>query len=163
MTFALVAWGVLSEKVIYHVNARFLKAPANCAICLSSSVTWFASHADSQMNQCHLGSSSPSYRGICADPWPISDSLSLSSSGGGGGGCGGGGSGMFYLYFCAELLSMELSFPSIVLFVISSLTNGRSGSTSPVDVQLQLFVYRSNFSVFSEAVFGRGGAPSCVG
>ena len=89
----------------------------------------------------------------------MSESLSLSSSGGGGG----GGNGMFCLSFCAELLSTELSFPSVFLFVVSSSTRSRSGSTSPIDVQLQLFVCRFDFSVFSKAVFGRGGDPSCVG
>ena len=89
----------------------------------------------------------------------MSESLSLSSSGGGGG----GGGGMFCLFLCAELLSIELSFPSIGLFFVSSPTSSRSGSTYPVDVQLQLFVCNSKFSVSSKAVFGRGGAPSCVG
>ena len=88
----------------------------------------------------------------------MSDSLSLSSS---GGGCG-GGSGMFCLSLCSELLSIELSFPSVVLVVVSSPTSSRSGSTSPIDVQLQLFIYNSKFSVSSKAVFDRGGAPSCV-
>ena len=89
----------------------------------------------------------------------MSDSLSLSSSGGdggGGGGGGGGGSGMFCLSLCAKLLSTEISFPSVVLFVISSPTSSRLGSNSPVDVQLQLFVCRSDCSVFSKYVFGRG-------
>ena len=89
----------------------------------------------------------------------MSESLSLSSLGDGGG----GDSGLFCLFLCAELLSTELSFPSVVLVVVSSSTSSRSGSTSPVDVQLQLFVYSSKFSVLSKAVFGRGGAPSCVG
>ena len=93
----------------------------------------------------------------------MSDSMSLSSPGGGGGGGGGGGcSVMFFLSICAELLSTKLSFPLVVLFVISSSTSSRFGSTSPVDVQLQLFVCSSNFYVFSKAVFGMGGAPSCV-
>ena len=91
------------------------------------------------------------------------DLLSLSSSGGGSGGGGGGGSGMFCLSFCAELLSTELLFLSVVLFVVYSLTSSQSGSTSPVDVQLQLFFCMSDFSIFSKVVFGRGGAPSCVG
>ena len=82
-------------------------------------------------------------------------SASTSPLGGGGGG-GGGGSGILYISLCSQLLSMELSFPSVVLFVVSSPTSSRSGSTSPVDVQLQLFVYRSKFSVFSKAVFGNG-------
>ena len=89
----------------------------------------------------------------------MSESLSVSSSRGGGG----GGSGMFCLFLCAELLSTEISFLSVVLVVISSPTSSRSGSTSPVDVQLQLFVCSSKFSVLSKVVFGRGGAPSCVG
>ena len=93
----------------------------------------------------------------------MSDSLSLSSSGGGSGGGGGRGSGMFFLFLFAELLSTKLSFPSVVLFVISSPTSSQLGSASPIDVQLQLFVCRSEFSVFSKAIFGRGGAPSCVG
>ena len=83
----------------------------------------------------------------------MSDSLSLSPPGGDG---GGGGNGMFCLSLCAELLSTELSFSSVVLFVISSLTSSRFGSTSPVDVQLQLFVCSSKFFVLSKAVFGRG-------
>ena len=66
----------------------------------------------------------------------MSKSLSLSSLGGGGGGGGGGDSGVFCLFFCVELLSTELSFPSVVLVVASSPTSSRSGSTSPVDVQL---------------------------
>ena len=70
---------------------------------------------------------------------------------------------MFCLYFCAEILSIEISLTSVVLFVISSSTSNQSSLTSPVDVQLQLFVCRPDFSVFSKAVFGRGGAPSCVG
>ena len=86
----------------------------------------------------------------------MSDSLSLSSSGGGSGGGGGGGSGMFCLFLCVEMLSTELSFLSVVFFVISSSTRSRLGSTSPVDVQLQLFFYKSDCSVFSKAVFGRG-------
>ena len=81
----------------------------------------------------------------------MSESLSLSSSGGGGG----GGSRMF-LFLCAELLSIEISFPSVVLVVVSSPISSCSGSTSPVDVQLQLFVCSSKFSIYSKAVFGRG-------
>ena len=92
----------------------------------------------------------------------MSESLSLSFSGGGGSGGGGGGSGMFCLFLCAELLSTELSFLSIILVVVSSLTSSRSGSNSPVDVQLQLFVSKLDFSIFSKVVFGWGGAPSCV-
>ena len=86
----------------------------------------------------------------------MSESLSLSTPGGGSGGGGGGGSGMFCLSRCTEMLSTELLFPSVILFVVSSPTSSRLGSTSPVDVQLQLFVCRSNLSVFSKAVFGRG-------
>ena len=93
----------------------------------------------------------------------MSESLSLSYLGGGGGGGGGGDIGLFCLFFCEKLLSTELSFSLVVLVAIYSLTSSRSGSTSPVDVQLQLFVYNSKFSVSSKAVFGRGGAPSCVG
>ena len=142
---------------MYHVSALFLKAPVNCAICRYSVITYFSSHVDSHTNQCHLGSSSPSYRGICADAWPMSNSMSISPPGGGdGGGGGGGGSGMFCLSLCAELLLMELSFPSVIFFVISSLTNNRFKSTSPVDVQLHWFVCRSDCSVFSKAVFDRG-------
>ena len=88
----------------------------------------------------------------------MSKLLSLSPPGGGSG----GGSGMFCLSCCAKLLSMKLSFLLVILFVISSLTSSWSGSTSPVYVQLQLFVCRSDFSVFSKAVFGRVGALSCV-
>ena len=89
----------------------------------------------------------------------MSESLSLSSLGGGGDGRG----GMFCLFLHVELLSTELLFPSVILVVVSSLTSSRSGSTSPIDVQLQLFVCKSDFSVFSKAVLGRGGTPSCVG
>ena len=83
----------------------------------------------------------------------MSESLSLSSLGGGG---GGGDSGLFCLFLCVELLSTELSFSLVFLVVVSSLTSSRSGLTSPVDVQLQLFVCSSKFSVSSKAVFGRG-------
>ena len=51
---------------------------------------------------------------------------------------------------------MDFSFPSVILFVIYSPTSSRFGSTSPVDVQLHWFVCRSDCSVFSKAVFGRG-------
>ena len=91
----------------------------------------------------------------------MSESLSLLYSVGGGGGGGGVGGGVICLVLSAEL-SMELSFPSIV-FVVSSSTNSRLVSTSSVDVQLQLFVCSSECSVSSKDVFGRGGAPSCVG
>ena len=64
----------------------------------------------------------------------MSVSLSLSSPGGGSG--GGGGSGIFCLSRCLELLSMEISFPSVILFVVSSLESSRFRLTSPVDVQL---------------------------
>ena len=47
----LDAWGVLLVKVIYHVRGLFLKALANFTICLSSAMTCFASHVDSQTNQ----------------------------------------------------------------------------------------------------------------
>ena len=90
------------------------------------------------------------------------ESLSLSSLGAGGGGGGGGDSGVFCLFFYAKLFSTELPFPSVILVVVSSPTSSQLGSTSPIDVQLQLFVCRSNFSVFSKVAFGKGGAPSCV-
>ena len=138
----------------HQVNALFLKAPVNCAIFLSSSVTWLASQVDSQTNQCRLGSSSPSYRGMCADLWPISESLSLLSGGGGGGG-GSGGGGVIFLFLTAELSSMEISSPSVV-FVISSSTSNRLVLTYSFDVQLQLFVCSSECSVSSKAVFSRG-------
>ena len=93
----------------------------------------------------------------------MSESLSLSKGGGLGGGGGGGGSGVIGLFVSTKLWLTELSFLSVVLFVVLSPTSSWSGSTSPVDVQLQLFVYRSNFSVFSKVSFGKGGAPSCVG
>ena len=70
---------------------------------------------------------------------------------------------MFCLSFCAEMLSTELSFLLVVLFVVSSPTSSQSGSTSPIDVQLQLFVYRSDFYVFTKAIFGSGVSPLCVG
>ena len=90
----------------------------------------------------------------------MSNSLSLSPLGGGGGGDGGGrGSGMFFFSLCVELLSTKISFLSVVFFVISSSTRSRLGSTSPVDVQLQLFVCKFLCSVFSKPVFGRGVAP----
>ena len=92
----------------------------------------------------------------------MSKSLSLLSGGGGGGG-GDGGSGMFCLFLFVELLSTKLSFPLVFLVVVSSLTSSRSGLTSPVDFQLQLFICSSKFSIASKVVFGRGGAPSCVG
>ena len=61
-----------------------------------------------------------------------------------------------------ELSSTKLSSPSVV-FVVSSSINNRLISTSSVDVQLQLLVRSSECSVSSKVVFGRGGAPSCVG
>ena len=91
----------------------------------------------------------------------MSKSLSLLSGSGGGGGAGGGG-GVICLVLSAELSSMELSFLSVV-FVISSSTNSRLVLTSSVDIQLQLFFRSSECSVSSKVVFGRGGAPSCVG
>ena len=90
------------------------------------------------------------------------ESLSLSSSGCGSGGGGGGDSGVICLFLSAELSSTELSFPSVVLVALSSLTSSRLLSTYSVDVQLQLFVRSSECFVFSKVVFGRGGAPSCV-
>ena len=152
---SFVALGCLSEKVMYHVNSLFLKAPANYSICLSSSVSWLASQVDSQTNQCRLGSSSPSYRGMCADPWPMSESLSMSSLGGGS-----GDGGVICLFLSTELSSMKLSFPSIVLVVIYSSISIQLLSNFSIDVQLQLSVPSSECSVFSKAVFGRGGAPS---
>ena len=85
----------------------------------------------------------------------MSVSLLMSPPGGGGG----GGSWMFFLSRSIDLLSMEILFLSVVLFVISSPTSNWFGSTSPVDVQLQLFFCRSDCSVFSKDVFGSGGAP----
>ena len=82
----------------------------------------------------------------------MSESLSLPTSGGGSG----GGSGMFCLFLCVELLSTKLSFSPVVLVFVSSPTSSWSGSTSPVDVQLLLFVCSSKFLVSSKAVFGRG-------
>ena len=89
----------------------------------------------------------------------MSKSLSLSSSGGGGGGSG----GMFFLFLCVELLSTELSFPSVILVVVSSPTSSWSRSISAVNVQLQLFVYSSKNFVSSKAIIHKGGSPSCVG
>ena len=90
------------------------------------------------------------------------ESLSLLSSGGGSGGGGGVGGGVICLVLSAELLT-ELSFPSVVLVVHSSLTSSRLLSTYSIDVLVQLFVRSSECSVSSKAVFCRGGAPSCVG
>ena len=92
----------------------------------------------------------------------MSESLSLLSLGGGSGGGGGVGGGVICLVIFAELSLTELSFPSFV-FVVSSSTNSRLVSTSSVDVQLQLFVCNFECFVSSKAVFGREGAPSCVG
>ena len=59
-----------------------------------------------------------------------------------------------------EFWSTELPF----LYVVnSSSTCSRLMSTSVVDGPLQLFVHSSECYVSSEAVFGGGGAPSCVG
>ena len=66
----------------------------------------------------------------------MSVSLSLSPLGTEGGGGDGGGSGMFCLSCYIELLSTEILFPLVILFVVSSPTSSRFGSTSPVDVQL---------------------------
>ena len=63
----------------------------------------------------------------------MSKSLSLSPPGGGSGGGGGGGSGMFCLSHCVELLSMELLFLLVILFVVSSLPRSQFESTSPFD------------------------------
>ena len=92
----------------------------------------------------------------------MSESLSLLSSGGGSGGGGGGGSGVICLLLSVELSSMELLFPSVV-FVVSSSTNSRLVSNYFVDVQLQLSVCSFECSMSSKAIFGRRGAPSCVG
>ena len=87
------------------------------------------------------------------------ESLSLLSGGGdGGGGCGGGG--VTSLFISAGLWSSELLFLSVL---DSSSTGSRLMSTSSVDGPLQLFVRSSECSVSSKAIFGRGGAPSCVG
>ena len=48
-------------------------------------------------------------------------------------------------------------------FVVSSTTSSRFESTYYVDVQLHWYDYKSNCSVSCKAMFGRGGAPSCVG
>ena len=92
----------------------------------------------------------------------MSESLSLLSLGGGSGGGGGVGGGVICLVLSTELSSTERSFPSVV-FVVSSSTSIRLLSTSSVDVQLQFFVRSSECLMFSKVVFGRGGAPSCVG
>ena len=84
----------------------------------------------------------------------MSESLPLLSSGGVGGG--------FICLVLSVKLSTKLSFPS-VFFVVPSSNNSRLVSTSSVDFQLQLFVHIFGCSVSSKVVFGRGGAPSCVG
>ena len=63
-------------------------------------------------------------------------SLSLSPPGGGGVGGGGGGSGMFCLSCYAEMLSTEISFSLVILFVAYSPISSRFGLTSLIDVQL---------------------------
>ena len=90
----------------------------------------------------------------------MSEALSLLYSGGGGCGGGGGDGGVICLFLSAELWSTKLSFPSVVY---SFSTSGRLVLISLVDVPLLLFVTNSKFSVSSKVVFGRGGAPSCVG
>ena len=87
-------------------------------------------------------------------------SVYLSPPGGGGG--GGGGSKIFCVSLSSQLLSTKLSFSSVILFVVSSSTSSRFRLTSPIHVQLQLFVCKSDYFVFSKGVFGRRGAPSCV-
>ena len=86
----------------------------------------------------------------------MSESLLLLSGGGGGGGEGGGVIGLFV---SVGLWLKELSFLSVV---DSSSTGSRLMLTSFVNGPLQLFVCNSECSVSSKAVFGRGGAPSCV-
>ena len=91
----------------------------------------------------------------------MSESLSLLSGGGDGGGGGGGeGGGVIGLFVSAGQWSTKLPFPSVV---DSSLTGSRLMSTSAVDGPLQLFVCGFHCSISSKAVFGEGGAPSCVG
>ena len=89
------------------------------------------------------------------------ESLSLLSEFGGGGGGGGDvGGGVIGVFVPAEFWSTELPFSSVVE---SSSNCSRLMPTSAVDDPLQLFVHRSDCSISSKAVFGRGGAPSCVG
>ena len=91
----------------------------------------------------------------------MSESLSLLSGGGGGGGMGGGeGGGVIGVFVFVELWSTELLFSSVF---DSSLTCSRLMSTSAIDGSLQLFVCSKECSISSKAVFGGGGAPSCVG
>ena len=85
----------------------------------------------------------------------MSESLSLIL--GGGGGDSGGVIGLFVF---ARLWLTKLSFPSVVN---SSSIDNRLMSTSSVDGLLQLFVHSFECCVSSKAVFGEGGAPSCVG
>ena len=91
----------------------------------------------------------------------MSESLSLLSGGGSGGGGGGDeGGGVIGVFISTKLWSMELPFP---LVVDSSSTGSLLMSTSVFDGPLQLFVHNSECSISSKAVFGGGGAPSCVG
>ena len=89
----------------------------------------------------------------------MSESLLLLSGGGDGGG-GGGGGGVIGLFISVELWSTKISFLSVV---DSSSTSSRLVSIYSVHIPLQLFVHSSECSVSSKAIFGRGGAPSCVG
>ena len=50
LIYVLLVLGVLSVYVIYQVSSCFCKAPTNFSIFLSSFVTMFSSHVDSQMN-----------------------------------------------------------------------------------------------------------------
>ena len=89
------------------------------------------------------------------------ESLSLLSEfGGGGGGGGGEGGGVIDVVVPVEFWSMKLAFPSVV---DSSSTCSRLMSTSAIDGPLQLFVHISYCLIYSKAIFGMGGAPSCVG
>ena len=91
----------------------------------------------------------------------MSESLSLLSEVGGGGGGGGGESGgVIDVVKPVEFWSMDLELPSVVE---SSSTCSWLMSTSAVDGPLQLGVRRYTCSISSKAVFGGGGAPSCVG
>ena len=90
----------------------------------------------------------------------MSESLSLLLGGGSGGGGGGDEGGeVICVFISMKLWSKQLSFPPVV---DSSSTCSRLMSTSAVDGPLQLFVHSSECSISSKAVFGGGGAPSCV-
>ena len=91
----------------------------------------------------------------------MSESISLLLEVGGGGGGGGGESGgVIDVVEPAEFWSMDLELP---LVIDLSSTCSQLMSTSDVDGPLQLCVRRSACSISSRVVFGRGGAPSCVG